>query len=371
MDMPSHRCGVLRLFQYNRPSDCTQQSPRHSGSPTFKYSRPEGCDRHRPEFFRILNPLASIIEHNSAGELVAEHGGKFAHRRECFRTHCGARLDFNGDDIAVPVLQDEIDLAAVMVAVMVDRDAFTAPAPLLGKFGIDERFCKRPERDAVGTQRFRVETSLAFMAGYGVRAFLIAQSLNQVEKAYGEKNSVLDNCHVKVAFATNDERTARRISDMLGAKTEQRHQRNYAGHRLAPWLSHVMVSQQETQRPLLTPGEVMQLPASDALIMLASTRPVRAQKLKYFLDRALLARAGPAAAPPPEPLPLLNAPAPAAYAAPQTDGLAHTLTPEPPMGQAPREASAATDPVEEAPARAGVRGQIARYYMQFDAGEEP
>src|SRR3546814_8664548 len=31
------------------------------------------------------------------------------------------------------------------------------------------------------------ETSLAFLAGYGVRAFLIAQSLNQIEKAYGEQ----------------------------------------------------------------------------------------------------------------------------------------------------------------------------------------
>jgi len=63
------------------------------------------------------------------------------------------------------------------------------------------------------------ETSLAFMAGYGVRAFLIAQSLNQIEKAYGEHNSILDNCHVRVAFATNDERTARRISDALGTAT--------------------------------------------------------------------------------------------------------------------------------------------------------
>ncbi len=78
------------------------------------------------------------------------------------------------------------------------------------------------------------ETSLAFMAGYGVRAFLIAQSLNQIEKAYGEHNAILDNCHVRVAFATNDERTARRISDALGIATEQRAMRNYAGHRLAP-----------------------------------------------------------------------------------------------------------------------------------------
>lgn len=35
------------------------------------------------------------------------------------------------------------------------------------------------------------ETALAFMAGYGVRAFLIAQSLNQIEKAYGEHNAIL------------------------------------------------------------------------------------------------------------------------------------------------------------------------------------
>ena len=55
------------------------------------------------------------------------------------------------------------------------------------------------------------ESALAFMAGYGIRAFLIAQSLNQIEKAYGLNNAILDNCHVRVSFATNDERTAKRI----------------------------------------------------------------------------------------------------------------------------------------------------------------
>ncbi len=128
------------------------------------------------------------------------------------------------------------------------------------------------------------ETSLAFLAGYGVRAFLIAQSLNQIEKAYGEHNAILDNCHVRVAFATNDERTAKRISDALGTATEQRAMRNYAGHRLAPWLSHVMVSRQETARALLTPGEVMQLPATDELVLVSGLSPIRARKLRYFED---------------------------------------------------------------------------------------
>jgi len=138
------------------------------------------------------------------------------------------------------------------------------------------------------------ETSLAFMAGYGIRAFLIAQSLNQIEKAYGEHNSILDNCHVRVAFATNDERTARRISDALGTATEQRAMRNYAGHRLAPWLAHVMVSRQETARALLTPGEVMQLSPDEELVLVSGLAPIRARKLRYFRDGNFNARVAPA-----------------------------------------------------------------------------
>jgi type IV secretion system protein VirD4 len=138
------------------------------------------------------------------------------------------------------------------------------------------------------------ETSLAFLAGYGVRAFLIAQSLNQIEKAYGEHNSILDNCHVRVTFATNDEHTAKRVSDALGTATEQRAMRNYAGSRLAVWLGHVMVSRQETPRALLTPGEVMQLPPDDELVMIAGAPPIRAKKLRYFEDRNFQARLLPA-----------------------------------------------------------------------------
>ncbi|WP_134504960.1 conjugal transfer protein TraG, partial [Pseudomonas aeruginosa] len=128
------------------------------------------------------------------------------------------------------------------------------------------------------------ETALAFMAGYGIRSFLIAQSLNQIDKAYGQNHSILDNCHVRVTFATNDERTAKRISETLGTATELRAQRNYAGHRLAPWLGHLMVSRQETARPLLTPGEVMQLPPDEAVVMVGSRAPIKAKKLRYYAD---------------------------------------------------------------------------------------
>jgi len=129
------------------------------------------------------------------------------------------------------------------------------------------------------------ESQLAFMAGYGIKSFLIAQSLNQIERAYGQNNSILDNCHVRVAFATNDERTARRVSDSLGTATELRDSVNFAGHRLAPWLSHLMVSRQESPRPLATPGEVMQLAPTDEIVMMAGIAPIRAGKVRYYADR--------------------------------------------------------------------------------------
>ncbi|WP_372085025.1 conjugal transfer protein TraG [Tistrella mobilis] len=128
------------------------------------------------------------------------------------------------------------------------------------------------------------ESALAFMAGYGLKSFLIAQSLNQIEKAYGANNSILDNCHVRVSFATNDERTAKRVSDALGTATEMKAMKNYAGHRLSPWLGHLMVSRSETARPLLTPGEIMQLPPSDEIVMVAGTPPIRAKKTRYYED---------------------------------------------------------------------------------------
>ena len=151
------------------------------------------------------------------------------------------------------------------------------------------------------------ESALAFMAGYGLRAFLIAQSLNQIEKAYGPNNSILDNCHVRVAFATNDERTAKRISDALGSTTEMRAMRNYAGHRLAPWLAHVMVSRQETARQLMTPGEVMQMPGDTELVMVAGYPPVKASKLRYYADGNFQGRTRPIPSEPSLPAPKPNA----------------------------------------------------------------
>jgi type IV secretion system protein VirD4 len=50
-----------------------------------------------------------------------------------------------------------------------------------------------------------------------------------------------------------------------------------------------MVSRSETARPLLTPGEVMQLPPADEIVMVAGTPPIRAKKARYLRGRAFQA----------------------------------------------------------------------------------
>jgi type IV secretion system protein VirD4 len=59
-----------------------------------------------------------------------------------------------------------------------------------------------------------------------------------------------------------------------------------------------MVSRQETARPLLTPGEVMQLPQDDELVLVSGCHPIRAKKARYFEDSEMNARILP---PPPLP----------------------------------------------------------------------
>jgi type IV secretion system protein VirD4 len=139
------------------------------------------------------------------------------------------------------------------------------------------------------------ETALAFIAGYGIKAFLIAQSLNQLEKAYGASNSILDNCHVRLTYAANDDKTARRISDLLGQSTERKLQTSYSGSGF--FLSSRTESEHEYARPLLTPAEVTQLPPDEGLLLVGGLLPYRARKVRYFLDRRFRARH---ALPPPD-----------------------------------------------------------------------
>ncbi|NOT56758.1 MAG: type IV secretory system conjugative DNA transfer family protein, partial [Deltaproteobacteria bacterium] len=135
------------------------------------------------------------------------------------------------------------------------------------------------------------QTALGYLAGYGIKAYLIVQDIAQLHQAYGRDSAILSNCHVRVAYTPNTFDTAKMMSDMLGMMTVSKETRTYTGNRLNPVLMHVMASEQESQRPLLTPDEVLRLPEEQAIVFVAGQPPIQGTKIRYYLDHTFQQRA--------------------------------------------------------------------------------
>lgn len=146
------------------------------------------------------------------------------------------------------------------------------------------------------------EESLAFIAGYGMKAYLIIQDISQLWTAYGKDESIFSSCHVRVAYAPNKIETAELLSKMAGTTTVVKKSYSYSGSKYGTQ-SQMSTSTQETQRPLLTADEVMRLPAAkkdakgnvtesgDMLIFIAGRTPVYGKQILYFMDPVFSARA--------------------------------------------------------------------------------
>ena len=128
--------------------------------------------------------------------------------------------------------------------------------------------------------------NLRQMAGYGIKAHLIVQSFNDIIEQYGPNNTILDNCHILTTFAAADTVTCQRISQMTGTVTEYRE--SYS--RPMRYLGARTISHSEHVRPLMSSGEIRELPVDDELIFVTGFRPIRARKLRYYQDSRFMAR---------------------------------------------------------------------------------
>ena len=139
------------------------------------------------------------------------------------------------------------------------------------------------EFPALGRLDF-LQNVLAYAAGYGIKAYLIAQDLSQLYSAYGRDESIVSNCAVRVAFTPNKIETARLLSEMAGIATVRHQHRTRSA-------SQVSVSEPESQRPLLTADEAMRLPSDAALIFVSGTPAIYGTKIRYYLDSEFSQRA--------------------------------------------------------------------------------
>lgn len=152
--------------------------------------------------------------------------------------------------------------------------------------------------------------ALSYMAGYGLKAYLITQDIRQIVDAYGNNESIVSNCHVRIAFAPNQFETAELLSKMTGVTTVPKASYNFSGSRFSPVMQHVNASVDHIERPLMTPDEVLRLAPSkkegqglaerivapgQMLIFVSGHYPILGTQMLYFLDPILRARAEAAA----------------------------------------------------------------------------
>ncbi|MCK9550441.1 type IV secretory system conjugative DNA transfer family protein [Aquamicrobium sp.] len=140
------------------------------------------------------------------------------------------------------------------------------------------------------------ETALAYMAGYGMKAYIIVQDLTQLYKAYSKDEAIISNSHVRIAYAPNKVETAELLSKMTGTTTVVKTVRTTSGGRGSVVLGQVSENYQEVQRPLMTVDECMQLPApikdnagkvkvpGDMLVFIAGNPTIYGKQILYFLD---------------------------------------------------------------------------------------
>ena len=134
------------------------------------------------------------------------------------------------------------------------------------------------------------ETMMGAMAGYGLKAYLVCQSLNHLIRAYGRDNVILDNCHLVTAFAAADPETAERIAAMAGEVWEVRPFVSEQRPRSLFGVRKGSVSYREERRPLLLPADVRGMPRDEQLIFASGSKPIRAKKLRFDHERIFAER---------------------------------------------------------------------------------
>jgi len=118
--------------------------------------------------------------------------------------------------------------------------------------------------------------TLSYIAGYGMKVFLINQGLPQINGIYGKDNQILMNCHLQIFYAPNDNDTGKYTESLLGNKTITVESVSSSG-----WFSNKNYSKSETARALMTADEIKRL-GDQEIIVASGSPPVLTDKVKYY-----------------------------------------------------------------------------------------
>jgi type IV secretion system protein VirD4 len=127
---------------------------------------------------------------------------------------------------------------------------------------------------------------MGYLRAYG-RAILIFQDIHQVESIYARAKSIIANSAARVAFAVNDEATAKMISEQLGQTTVRSRSIGISQASDALIRHNAQAGFAEAGRPLLDPSEILRPPRDKVPVFItgSSRSAILASRLVYYKER--------------------------------------------------------------------------------------
>lgn len=126
--------------------------------------------------------------------------------------------------------------------------------------------------------------TLSYIAGYGMKVFLINQGLPQINGIYGKDNQILMNCHLKIFYAPNDNDTGQYAETELGKKTIETKSKSRNAGRL---IGYTSASTSQMARALMTSDELKRM-GDQEVIIASGSPPILTDKIKYYENEYFL-----------------------------------------------------------------------------------
>ena len=136
-----------------------------------------------------------------------------------------------------------------------------------------------------------IETFAGILNGFGISFLWICQTKAQIDKLYGQNAPILDHAKFMVTFSINDDNTAEYFSKRAGTQGIIKQNVSNSGSRYDYGMNNLSISNDITERRLITANEIETLPGDCMLIYTQGAPTVIAKKISYYNDPRFMDKA--------------------------------------------------------------------------------
>jgi type IV secretion system protein VirD4 len=135
-----------------------------------------------------------------------------------------------------------------------------------------------------------IQEALGYVAGYGIRMFMLAQDIAQVEEINGDKQTIDSGASTRIVFAPNKGETADKLASLSGKTTITEEKVSHSHDKVGLKGGSVSINTEKIERDLMTKSEFMSLHDHDMVIFSKGQPPIYGRKAFYYENPEMVAR---------------------------------------------------------------------------------